>query len=97
MRSVIRFFLPCVLVAATAAFALPALAQDFPTRAVKIVVPYPAGGGVDGMARAIADRLTKDWGQPVVIENKGGAATMIGGEAVARSAPSGPVWTVETS
>ena len=89
MRSVIRFFLPCVLVAATAAFALPALAQDFPTRAVKIVVPYPAGGGVDGMARAIADRLTTDWGQPVVIENKGGAATMIGGEAVARSAPDG--------
>lgn len=67
----------------------PASAQDFPTRAVKIVVPYPAGGGVDGLARALTDRLGKIWNQTVIIENKGGAATMIGGESVARSAPDG--------
>lgn len=66
-----------------------ASAQDFPTRAVKIVVPYPAGGGVDGLARALTDRLGKIWNQTVIIENKGGAATMIGGESVARSAPDG--------
>jgi tripartite-type tricarboxylate transporter receptor subunit TctC len=88
-RGVMKSQLLRTLVVAAAAFASPAFAQDFPNRAVKIVVPYPAGGGVDGMARAIADRLTKAWGQPVVIENKGGAATMIGGEAVARSAPDG--------
>lgn len=66
-----------------------ASAQDFPTRAVKILVPYPAGGGVDGLARALTDRLGKIWNQTVIIENKGGAATMIGGESVARSAPDG--------
>lgn len=67
----------------------PALAQDFPARQVKIVVPYPAGGGVDGLARALTDRLGKIWNQTVIVENKGGAATMIGGESVARSAPDG--------
>lgn len=69
--------------------AQPAAAQDFPTRAVKIVVPYPAGGGVDGLARALTDRLGKIWNQTVIVENKGGAATMIGGESVVRSAPDG--------
>jgi tripartite-type tricarboxylate transporter receptor subunit TctC len=66
-----------------------ASAQDFPSRTVRMVVPYPAGGGVDNLARPIADRLSKAWGQPVVIENKAGAATMIGGSDVARSAPDG--------
>ncbi|MGN6459601.1 MAG: Bug family tripartite tricarboxylate transporter substrate binding protein [Pseudolabrys sp.] len=69
--------------------AQPVAAQDFPTRAVKIVVPYPAGGGVDGLARALTDRLGKIWNQTVIVENKGGAATMIGGETVVRSAPDG--------
>jgi tripartite-type tricarboxylate transporter receptor subunit TctC len=76
------------LVLETAAWR-PALAQEFPQRLLKIVVPYPAGGGVDGMARAIADRLSKIWHQSVIVENKSGAATMIGGESVARSAPDG--------
>jgi tripartite-type tricarboxylate transporter receptor subunit TctC len=64
-------------------------AQDFPTRLVRIVVPYPAGGGVDGLARPIADRLSRLWGQSVIIENKPGAATMIGGADVARAAADG--------
>ena len=64
-------------------------AQSYPDRPVRIVVPYPAGGGVDSFARAFADRLTKKWNQPVVIENKPGAGTMIGGEMVARAAPDG--------
>jgi tripartite-type tricarboxylate transporter receptor subunit TctC len=64
-------------------------AQDFPTRLVKIIVPYPPGGGVDGLARPIADRLGRLWGQSVIIENKPGAATMIGGAEVARAAPDG--------
>ena len=67
----------------------PAFAQDYPVRTVRIVVPYPPGGGVDGMARPLAERLARVWSQPVVIDNKAGAATMIGGDAVAKSAPDG--------
>ena len=67
----------------------PATAQDFPARAVRIVVPYPAGGGVDGLARPLAERLSRTWNHPVVIENKAGAATQIGGDAVATAAPDG--------
>ena len=66
-----------------------ATAQDFPARAVRIVVPYPAGGGVDGLARPLAERLSRTWNHPVVIENKAGAATQIGGDAVAKAAPDG--------
>ena len=67
----------------------PAQAQDYPTRLVRIVVPYPAGGGVDAMARALGDNLSQIWKQPVIVENKPGASTMIGGETVARAAPDG--------
>jgi tripartite-type tricarboxylate transporter receptor subunit TctC len=69
--------------------AVPSSAQDFPNRLVRIVVPYPAGGGVDAMARALGDNLSQIWKQPVIIENKPGASTMIGGETVARAAPDG--------
>lgn len=67
----------------------PTQAQEFPSRLIRIIVPYPAGGGVDGLARPIAERLTRLWGQSVIIENKPGAATMIGGAEVARAAPDG--------
>ncbi len=67
----------------------PVTAQDFPGRLVKIVVPYPPGGGVDGLARPLAEWLGRAWKQNVIIENKAGAATMIGGTEVARSAPDG--------
>jgi tripartite-type tricarboxylate transporter receptor subunit TctC len=64
-------------------------AQDYPTRVIKLIVPYPAGGGVDNLARPMADRLSQLFGQPVIVENKAGASTMIGGESVARAAPDG--------
>ena len=64
-------------------------ADDFPSRLVRIVVPYPPGGGVDGLARATADRLGRLWGQTVIVENKAGAATMVGGAEVARAQPDG--------
>ena len=67
----------------------PAQAQDFPDRLVRIVVPYPAGGGVDAMARALGDGLSQIWKQTVLIENKPGASTMIGGETVARAPADG--------
>lgn len=67
----------------------PASAQDFPTHIVKITVPYPPGGGVDGLARPLADRLSRMWGQTVIVENKPGASTMLGGADVAHAAPDG--------
>jgi tripartite-type tricarboxylate transporter receptor subunit TctC len=74
-----------VLFAALCVVAGSAVAQEWPTRPVKLVVPYPAGGGVDVLARALAQRLQDKWQQPVTIDNRPGANTLIGTEAVARS------------
>lgn len=72
-----------------ACFAAGAQAQTWPAKPVRIVVAYPPGGGIDVMARQIADRLGSAWGQPVVVENKPGANTIIATDAVAKSAPDG--------
>lgn len=77
------------LAALAAAPALPAAAQDYPTRTVRIIVPFPAGGTADVMPRVVGDWLSRKWGQPVVIENKTGAAGNIGAEAAYRSEPDG--------
>lgn len=61
----------------------------FPTRSVRIVVPYPAGGATDVIARMIAEKLTAQWGQPVVIENRAGAGATLGAELVSRAEPDG--------
>ncbi|MES2398814.1 MAG: tripartite tricarboxylate transporter substrate binding protein [Pseudomonadota bacterium] len=66
-----------------------AMAQSFPQRTVKIIVPYAPGGGVDVVARMLADRLQQKWGKPVIVENKVGASTIIGAQAVAKAAPDG--------
>src|SRR5882672_9888564 len=66
-----------------------ALAQGWPTRYVRLVVPFPPGGGTDVVARILANRLSELWGQQMVTENKGGAGSNIGIEAVARSDPDG--------
>lgn len=67
-----------------------ALAQaDFPNRPVTLVVPFPPGGGTDTGARIVAQRLSMRWGQPVVIENKGGAAGQLGADFVAKAKPDG--------
>lgn len=71
------------MAAALALLASPgAQAQDYPTRAIKIVVPVPPGGAADTLARIIAERLQTKWGQPVIVDNKVGAAGNIGAEAV---------------
>jgi tripartite-type tricarboxylate transporter receptor subunit TctC len=67
----------------------PAFAQQFPDKIVTIVVPFPPGGGIDVLMRAVAADLSARWGKPVIIDNKGGAGTLIGAEAVARSKPDG--------
>lgn len=64
-------------------------AQEFPNRLVRIVVPYPPGGGIDAVARPLAQKLSERWGQPVIVENRPGAGTSIGAEQVARAAPDG--------
>src|SRR2546430_14537141 len=71
------------------AFALSAQAQGWPTKPVHLVVAYPPGGGIDVLGRQLADRLGPQWGQPVVVENKPGANTIIAAEAAARSPPGG--------
>jgi tripartite-type tricarboxylate transporter receptor subunit TctC len=72
-------------VALAAAVTVTASAQEWPTQAVKIVVPYAAGGTTDIAARIMAVELSKRWGQPVVVDNKPGAATQIGTDLVAKS------------
>ncbi len=77
-----------------AAFALvgaaaAARAQDYPSHAIKIIVPFPAGGTADAMPRVVADWLSRKWGQSIVIENKSGAGGNVGAEAAAKSDPDG--------
>src|SRR6266545_439072 len=66
-----------------------ARAQGWPRRVVKLIVPFPPGGGTDAVARILANRLSEIWGQQMVIENRGGAGSNIGIEATARSDPDG--------
>jgi len=74
---------------ALALSAITASAQAWPTKPVKIIVPFPAGGLADILARQLSEELGKVWKQPVVVENRAGAGTMIAGEATAKSAPDG--------
>ena len=64
-------------------------AQDWPTKAVRIIVPFPAGGSADLMPRAVAEKLSEKWGQPVIVDNRPGAAGNIGADAVYRAEPDG--------
>lgn len=74
----------CISLAATAAGA-----QDFPSRPVRIVAPFPPGGSSDTALRALADRMRVELGQPIIVENKPGAGTAIGTDYVAKSVPDG--------
>ena len=69
--------------------AAPATAQEYPTRPIHIIVPFPAGGPSDVLARLIGDKMSADFGQAVVVENRPGANTVIGAEAAAKAAPDG--------
>ncbi|MGY4312339.1 Bug family tripartite tricarboxylate transporter substrate binding protein [Bradyrhizobium sp. JR3.5] len=78
-----------VALAALLAAALPARAADYPSRPIKLVVPYAAGGPTDVLGRIVGEYLGHDLKQVVVVENKAGAQGAIGAEAVARSDPDG--------
>jgi tripartite-type tricarboxylate transporter receptor subunit TctC len=71
------------------ALAAPVFAQSWPSKPVRMVLPMPPGSGSDLVARSLAQRLSTQWGQPVVIDNRPGAGTIVGTETVARAAPDG--------
>lgn len=86
-RALIRVAVAVVLAAASA---LPAAAQDaWPTKPIRIIVPYTAGGGVDTVARLLGDKFGKSLGQTVIVDNKPGASGMIGAQTAAKSPPDG--------
>src|SRR6476620_12749122 len=86
-----RTLIALAIAALSAGFSTAAFsqAQNWPDRAVKIILPYAPGGATDAIGRPWADKLTQAFGQQFVIENRGGASGMIGTEAAAKSAPDG--------
>jgi tripartite-type tricarboxylate transporter receptor subunit TctC len=78
-----------VLLAATIAFAGVAHAQNYPSKPIRLIVPYPAGGTTDALARLVAQKVGAKWGQNIIVEDRGGAGGNIGAEIVWRSAPDG--------
>jgi tripartite-type tricarboxylate transporter receptor subunit TctC len=86
-----------VLATGSGATIRPAAADDYPARPILLVVPYPAGGGNDVLARMVAAKMSVTLGQQIVIENRGGAGSTIGTRDVARSAPDGYTLLIATS
>src|SRR5258708_18788100 len=87
MRPMIARLLAAALCAIP--LALHAQAQAYPNKAVRIVAPFPAGGSADVISRIIGEKLSLKWGQPVIVENRAGAAGNIGAEDVFRAEPDG--------
>jgi tripartite-type tricarboxylate transporter receptor subunit TctC len=84
-----RWFRIAAVAAVMSAVAVAVQAQSFPARSVHIFVPYPAGGGVDVLARTLGDVVSRQWGQSVVVENRPGAGGMIASQALVASPPDG--------
>jgi tripartite-type tricarboxylate transporter receptor subunit TctC len=93
MRSAVQVILACAAVVVSSV----AEAQTYPPKSVRIIVPFPAGGATDIMARLVAQRLSEMWGQQVIVDNRGGAAGTIGSDLAAKSAPDGYTILVGTS
>ena len=84
-----RSFRFAALILLSALCATPAAAQNYPSRPIHIIVPFPAGGPSDVLARLISDKMSVDFQQAVVVENRPGANTVIGAEAAAKASPDG--------
>jgi len=91
----IRRLLVCTL--AACAFAAPALAQDYPNKPIRMLVPFTPGGGTDILARIVAGKMSESMGQQVIVENKPGANTLVASEAVAKAAPDGYTLLMQTN
>lgn len=89
MKSGRSFMLGALALALGLALAGVATAQSYPSRPIRLIVPYPPGGATDPIARLVGQKLTESMGQPVVVENKPGAGTAIGSDLVAKAAPDG--------
>ena len=90
VRCMVRSVPVCIAAALTmAASAIPATAQEFPAKPIRWIVPFTAGGPTDTIARIVGAKLTEAWGQPVVIENQGGAGGTIAANMTAKAAPDG--------
>lgn len=87
----------CAAVVAAMTVALPAPAQNYPAKAVRVIVPFPPGGGTDLFARAIAQKLSVSMGQQFIVDNRSGAGGMIGSDAAAKSPPDGYTLLVTSS
>jgi tripartite-type tricarboxylate transporter receptor subunit TctC len=97
MRCIQMSLAVALCIAASIALFAPASAQVYPSRPITLIVPFPAGGGVDAMARIAAERLTVALGQQIIIDNRGGAAGVIGTRAAAKAAPDGYTLVMSTS
>jgi tripartite-type tricarboxylate transporter receptor subunit TctC len=93
MHNVKRILLAIALVVSSTT----AAAQAYPSKPVRLVVPFPPGGAVDILGRLFGEAVSKDLGQPVVVENRPGAGAAIGAELVAKSAPDGYTLLIGTS
>jgi tripartite-type tricarboxylate transporter receptor subunit TctC len=82
---------------AACAFAAPAFAQDYPSKPIRMLVPFTPGGGTDILARIVAGKMSESMGQQVIVENKPGANTLVASEAVARAAPDGYTLLMQTN
>lgn len=99
MKSSRPLFKACLAVASSAMvlFTAAAFAQSYPSKSIKLIVPFPAGGATDIVSRVIAQQLGTELGQSVVVDNRAGAAGVIGSEAGARAAPDGYTLLLTTS
>lgn len=77
------FFLACAAASASFLLPVPAMAQDYPNKPIRLIVPWSPGGGTDVLARIIANKLAEGLKQQVIVENKAGAASLIGMTALA--------------
>src|SRR5712671_2753410 len=81
---ILKILLLCSIVLAS-----PAGAQSWPNKAVRVIVPFPAGGSADVLARIVSEKMSVKWGQPVIVDNRAGAGGNIGAEAVYKADPDG--------
>ena len=84
MKSAVTDFLT-----GTAGTGLASAQPAYPSKPIRIILPFPAGGSTDPIARLVAQKLTDDWGQPAIVDNRPGANTIIGTDALAKAAPDG--------